>query len=253
MQLWQDKPILRSPDSYIPAVNTVRFLEGKKRILLVGDAGGREWKVLTSLGKEVHVVDLAPQTDIPNLIVQSIERRTPFPDAYFDGVVMNEVLEHLFHDVDALREVRRILNDDGILVITVPYFSNAQDEAEYHVRVHTPKTIRRLLSNCGFEIQEHFCRGFSTRAAQKSILLRAFIYAGHKAAERLFKQSPEASVHAVNGPLEKLERFLGGHLKGFLHRTAELCRQKRELRKIFMMFSDLISQVLPPYTRSPFQ
>ena len=156
IQLWREKPLLRSPDAYIPAVNTARYLEGKSTILIIGDAGGRDWRNLKRLGKDVYIVDIAPQVGFPNLYVQPIEQRTPFNDEFFDGVVINEVLEHLFHDVDALEEIRRILKDDGVLVVTVPYLSNVQDAPVYHVRVHSPRTIRRLLERCGFEIEDHF-------------------------------------------------------------------------------------------------
>lgn len=209
--LWSQKPLLRSPDSYIPAVYTAQFLKGKHRILLVGDAGGREWQYLTRLGKEIYTLDLSPQKGIPNLYLQSIERPTPFPDQYFDGVVMNEVLEHLFHDVEALEEANRILKKDGVLVVTVPYYSNVQDEPEFHVRVYSFKTIRRLLENCGFQIEEHFFKGFCSRFPQLSLLFRAGIYLTHKAAEISLRKSPDEAVDFVNGFFAKLERSLGSH------------------------------------------
>ena len=211
MQIWQEKPLLRSTDSYIAAVNTARHLDRKKRILVVGDAGGRDWEYLRRIGKDVYVLDIAPQKNIPNLYVQSIEKRTPFEDGFFDGVVMNEVLEHLFQDVTALEEVHRILSDDGVLVITVPYMSNVQDLPEYHVRVHSPKTIRRLLERCGFEVEDHFCRGFCTRLPQFNIVSRSLIYASHKVTEILARKSSDEAVEIVNGFLEKIERFLGNH------------------------------------------
>jgi SAM-dependent methyltransferase len=46
---------------------------------------------------------------------------TRLPDKSFDVVVMSETLEHLFNLKDVLREVRRILKDDGHFLITIPY------------------------------------------------------------------------------------------------------------------------------------
>ena len=157
------------------------------------------------------MVDIAPQEGFPNLYVQSIEQRTPFDDGFFGGVVMNEVLEHLFHDIEALEEIHRILKDDGILVVTVPYLSNVQDVPDCHVRVHSLRTIRRLLERCGFEIEDHFCRGFCSRLPQFGLIPRAAIYLSHKLVEILMRKSPEESVDTVNGFLERLERFLGSH------------------------------------------
>lgn len=210
MKIWAHPPLLRSTDAYISAKNTARFLKGKRKILIIGDAGGRDYEYLTSLGKEVHVLDIAPQANIPNLTIQSIENKTPFDSEAFDGVVLNEVLEHLWHDVSALNEIHRILNKNGILVITVPYLSNSQDVPEFHVRVHSPRTIRRLLENCGFKLKEHFCRGICC-AAMKYFLWRSFIYFSIKIMELVFRKNVEASVDIINGSLDKIECFLGSY------------------------------------------
>lgn len=211
IQLWRVKPLLRSPDAYIAATNTVRYLEGKNRILIVGDAGGRDWRNLQREGKDIYQIDLSPQADFPNLYVQSIEQKTPFEDGFFDGVVMNEVLEHLFRDLDALEEVHRILKADGMLVVTVPYMSNIQDAPEWHVRIHSPLTIRRLLQRSGFEIEEHFCRGFCSRLTQMGLIPAGIVYLAQKLVEIVTHKSPDESVSIVNGVLDKLERFLGTH------------------------------------------
>jgi len=155
-----------SPDSFIPTLAIAEYLDGKEQVLIVGDAGGRDYLYLTGLGKRVFVVDIAPQVTIPNLIRQSITERTPFPDGFFDGIIMADVLEHLFEDCAALNEVRRVLRDDGVLVLTVPYFGNTQDEPAFHARVHTRRTIERLLGYCGFRIEQHFFRGLVSRFPQ---------------------------------------------------------------------------------------
>lgn len=44
----------------------------------------------------------------------------PFPDDYFDGVILSEILEHIDDDVRGLREVYRVLKPGGVVAITVP-------------------------------------------------------------------------------------------------------------------------------------
>lgn len=44
----------------------------------------------------------------------------PFPDNWFDGVILSEILEHIDDDVAGLREVRRVLKPGGVVAITVP-------------------------------------------------------------------------------------------------------------------------------------
>jgi hypothetical protein len=76
VRIWKNPPLLRSPDAYIAATSTLRFVKDKQRILVVSDAAGRDWRTLSGAGKEVYALDLAPQSHIPRLVVESIESRT---------------------------------------------------------------------------------------------------------------------------------------------------------------------------------
>src|SRR5438045_1696936 len=44
----------------------------------------------------------------------------PFPDASFDFISCNHVLEHVFETEKLLREFRRVLAPDGLCIISVP-------------------------------------------------------------------------------------------------------------------------------------
>lgn len=44
----------------------------------------------------------------------------PFPDGHFDGIFMNEVFEHVANEKATLREVARVLAQDGKLVLISP-------------------------------------------------------------------------------------------------------------------------------------
>ncbi|GAC1464145.1 MAG: hypothetical protein PVSMB7_06790 [Chloroflexota bacterium] len=46
--------------------------------------------------------------------------RIPYADAYFDGVVLLDVLEHVPDDVAVINEVARVLAAGGTLVVSVP-------------------------------------------------------------------------------------------------------------------------------------
>lgn len=202
--------LIRYPDGFIAAYNTARLLGEASDVLVVGDAGGRDAQYLTSIGKRVRQLDLSPQEAVPALVVQSIEDRTPFHDDTFDGVVINEVLEHIYRDVDALGEIRRILKPDGTLIVTVPC-SPRQDRPEFHVRIHTPRTIVRLLNAAGFRVESQFCRGVISRLPQRSSSIRTMMLLIQVFAVRMCRYSPLQAALMVNSPLDRLERWMGGH------------------------------------------
>jgi SAM-dependent methyltransferase len=127
-----------------------------QRVLVIGDAGGRDSNALLANGKWVVTMDVAPQLDAINLVMADAGTPFPFADRTFDGVVLAEVLEHLFHDLGALREIRRVLRHDGRLALTTPL---GNDVADYHVRVYSPRTLGRLLTQAGFDIEQSIVKG----------------------------------------------------------------------------------------------
>ncbi len=132
------------------------FLGDKKRILVLGETSGRDSHFLRAQGKEVVAVDIALSTPIERLVIADVTRPLPFPTGYFDGVVMSEILEHLLEDLQALREVRRVLADDGVLTVSVPFY---HEWPGVHLRLHSPSTIRALLERSGFVVDDLIERG----------------------------------------------------------------------------------------------
>lgn len=121
----------------------------KKKILIIGVAGGRDYFYFKIRGHEVFALDLFHDSDFENLTVGNIEEKLPWPDNFFDAIVMMEVLEHLNHDYRALMNVRRILKDDGILALSVPFLNIGK----IHARVHHPITTKRFLRAAGFSTE----------------------------------------------------------------------------------------------------
>lgn len=134
---------------YVEAIR--RYVGSARRVLIIGDGGGRDYYSLKLLGKQPVVMDIAAQSVIPTMVIADANAPFPFAPKTFDAVIMAEVIEHLPNDFQALREVHRILKDAGTLVLTVPYFHDAEPT---HVRIHSPASIERLLKTSGWKITD---------------------------------------------------------------------------------------------------
>ncbi|TFG24464.1 MAG: class I SAM-dependent methyltransferase [Promethearchaeota archaeon] len=55
-----------------------------------------------------------------NIVIQDIQEKSFFQDEFFDLIVAFDVLEHVKSPKLALDEIKRILKNDGILLISVP-------------------------------------------------------------------------------------------------------------------------------------
>jgi SAM-dependent methyltransferase len=134
-----------------------------------GPAGGKNHKrVQSAEGEEFEC-----QIDL----FDAERDRFPYDDGYFATVLCCELIEHLASDpMHLMAEVNRVLRDGGHMVLTTPniaslraisgilqgfhpmlfpaYIRPGQDgEAEArHNREYTPREIRTLLENAGFEV-----------------------------------------------------------------------------------------------------
>lgn len=79
----------------------------------------------------------------------------------FDVIVCNHTLEHIPEPLPFLREIKRLLNAGGILVIGVPNFDSLVAKImqgrwgsllpEQHLWHFTPQTLRKMITCCGFK------------------------------------------------------------------------------------------------------
>lgn len=146
------------------------------RILDIGCGGGRLLKEFANTQNlEIYGVDISTKalriakkngykTSQCDIEKESISYRSNF----FDIVVINDLIEHIVDPDHLLKEVRRILKIDGILVINVPNISHPASwfvqifldlppiqSARYksiHIRDYTLRMTKLILKLNGFEI-----------------------------------------------------------------------------------------------------
>jgi len=129
---------------------------------------GRPWRV-TGLEPSPSLSEIA-RTRFGLNVQTCLLKEAGFPEGRFDIVTMTDVFEHIGEPRAMLREIRRILKPDGIVLIKVPngpfnlfklrvlrllgkeHLLDIFDSYE-HVVHYSDKTLRRMLESEGFEIR----------------------------------------------------------------------------------------------------
>lgn len=152
-----------------------------ERILIIGDAGGKDYWYFKWRGFEPTIMDITEQSVIGEVVIHDIsDPELAFPPGTFDLIVMCDVLEHIYEDSRALANIGTMLKDRGRFILSGPYW---HDVTEYHVRIHSPRIVRRMLRHHGFEVQSMLSRGLIMNLYRKfhPLFLLAFV-AGNKIA-----------------------------------------------------------------------
>jgi ubiquinone/menaquinone biosynthesis C-methylase UbiE len=129
--------------------------------------------------EESRVESARARTDDPQVsYVHGVGERLPFEDGRFDGVYINEVLEHVADERRTLGEIHRVLRPGGHVVVMspnrwfpfeghglqlgtrkfahpaplVPWLPERLTRRALRARNYWPSTLRRLVSDAGFEV-----------------------------------------------------------------------------------------------------
>lgn len=90
---------------------------------------------------------------------QGTLEESTFPERRFDAVVMNDVIEHLADPKAALRRIRRILKNDGVLYLSTPDIDSVLSRVlggrwwginKYHLYYFSKDTLEKYFSEVGF-------------------------------------------------------------------------------------------------------
>jgi SAM-dependent methyltransferase len=155
-------------------IKEIERFKKKGRILDIGCGRGRMLYMLKKRGWETYGTELSERSSryaVEKLglkIYQGEFMRSNFPPDFFDCITLWHVLEHLEDPLKNLMEIRRILKEDGLLLIAVPDFGGAQSvfsgkhwfhlDVPRHYSHFTVKTLTTFLDKSGFQFKEekHF-------------------------------------------------------------------------------------------------
>jgi 2-polyprenyl-3-methyl-5-hydroxy-6-metoxy-1,4-benzoquinol methylase len=145
--------------AYVPAGKILDIGTGTGHF--VRHAGGKGWETL-ALELNVESVESLRNEGI-EVIVKPLEL-ADLSSGTFDAISMWEVLEHLAEPKTALAEARRLLKDDGVLLILVPNSASLVTSLLHeksntfgghsHLNHFNPKSIRSVLNSLHFDILE---------------------------------------------------------------------------------------------------
>lgn len=86
-------------------------------------------------------------TDIesPLAKVKADIHNLPFEDNKFDVAICNHVLEHVDDDIQAMKEIYRVLKPGGWAILQVPFFTPVPEKTEEDITITNPRERERLF------------------------------------------------------------------------------------------------------------
>ncbi len=102
-----------------------------------------------------HVLGWVRRRPDPPVVLESLAEQLPFADGSASTLISMDVIEHLDDDVVALREYRRVLDRDGVVLLTVPAYQwiwSEHDERAAHRRRYSRERFVIAVRAAGFEV-----------------------------------------------------------------------------------------------------
>ncbi|MGI6390582.1 MAG: class I SAM-dependent methyltransferase [Kiritimatiellia bacterium] len=176
-QLYANDNYRRMPEVYRFIISTVQANKGH-RVLDIGCGDGSLLEQIK--GKSLHGIDIskeqlakAVQKGITVHQVNLDSEPIPYPAEHFDIIISSEVIEHVLVPDLLLREARRVLNKDGIFILTTPNLASfgkrllllfnrnpfiecspLEPSAVGHVRYFIFSTLKSIVERNGFALDE---------------------------------------------------------------------------------------------------
>lgn len=114
-------------------------------------------------------IEKSAKLNIDNVIIDFFGKDTDIPENYFDLIVFNDVLEHMYDPWEALIKSKSLLSDNGIVIVSLPNIRHKSvlkdlffnDNFLYksagildvtHIRFFTKKTMIQLFEETGYRI-----------------------------------------------------------------------------------------------------
>ncbi|HET9887096.1 MAG TPA: class I SAM-dependent methyltransferase, partial [bacterium] len=130
-------------------------------------------------------IEITPEFESPEIMIRNISEGIPFPAATFSAAFCIEVLEHVLDPFSVVREIHRVLQPDGILLISVPNPYHWKEifwnlfripDRQGHLHGWTRQTMERFGSMAGFRLEETRGTYFHPPIPAPPLLARSILY-----------------------------------------------------------------------------
>ncbi len=145
----------------INLLNEYKGLPVKGRWLDAGCGPGTNVQLFNDYGELYGIdasdvcVSYAKEAVKEATFIKTVVEELPFEDNYFEIITALDIIEHTKDDVKALKSLYRVLDSDGIIIITVPAYQwlrSAFDDYVYHYRRYNKKMLHNAVEQAGFKI-----------------------------------------------------------------------------------------------------
>lgn len=110
---------------------------------------GRELEIeMVGIDSDERSVDLAQKRGLE--VILGDERALCKVAGKFDAIILQSVIEHISDPVSTLRSLVPLLNDDGVLIVSVPTPGPHFWDDPTHIRPFTPKAVLTVGELLGF-------------------------------------------------------------------------------------------------------
>jgi 2-polyprenyl-3-methyl-5-hydroxy-6-metoxy-1,4-benzoquinol methylase len=169
------------------------------KLLDIGCGSGTFISKMANLGWDAHGIDFDAKA-IEVCVQNGLNAQTgdlfsqQYPDNYYDTIVLNHVIEHLYDTLDVIKECFRVLKPNGKLIIATPNTNSWMFRFKFkqnwfslqppgHLQLFNLKNLSNILHKQGFEIERgktSIRNEFYVYAASKTIIKKGGFKMGYE-------------------------------------------------------------------------